>query len=105
MEKLAFNLPGPYEIRPVPGMPTGGIDKVETIIQVGITLLFIAATLLALAFLIYGGIRWITSGGDKTGVENARKTITYAIIGLVISFLAFFIINIIGAFFGIKLIR
>lgn len=104
MERLSFNLPGPYEINPDGVIPTGGINKLENIIQVGITLLFIVATLLALFFLIYGGIRWITSGGSKEGIDAARKTITYAIIGLVISFLAFFIINTIGNFFGVRLL-
>lgn len=104
MKYLSFDLPGDYKIDPVGGMPSGGVGTLSNIIQVGITFLFVLATLLALGFLIYGGIKWITSGGDKAGVESARKIITYAIIGLVIAFLAFFIINLIGTFFGVKLL-
>jgi len=47
------------------------------------TLLIIAA-LLAFFFLILGGIQWITSGGDKAGMEAARNKITHAIVGLII---------------------
>src|SRR4051812_290541 len=38
-----------------------------------IVLLLVIATLLSLFFLIWGGIKWILSGGDKTGVEGARN--------------------------------
>jgi len=64
-----------------------------------ITLVFIIAVIIALAFLIWGGIRWILSGGDKAGVEAARNTIVAAIIGLVVVFLSYFILNfVIGVF-------
>ena len=64
-----------------------------------ITFAFILAVIVALAFLIYGGIRWIAAGGDKTQIEGAREAITGAVIGLVIVFLAYFILNIILVFF------
>lgn len=66
-----------------------------------ILIAFIAASLIALAFLVYGGIRWITSGGDKAGVESARNIIVAALVGLVITFLAYFIINIVFDIFGL----
>ncbi|MDP2874503.1 MAG: hypothetical protein Q8N84_04405 [bacterium] len=34
--------------------------------------------------LLYGGIRYITSAGDKLGTQHAREVITAAIVGLVI---------------------
>jgi Type IV secretion system pilin len=67
----------------------GGI--VGTIIQV----LLIIAIILCLIYLIWGGVRYIMSGGDKGKVDQARSTLTAAIIGLVISLLAFFIVSLI----------
>lgn len=64
-----------------------------------ITLAFVIAVVIALGFLIYGGIRWIVSGGDKAGVEGARNIIVAALVGLVIVFLAYFILNIVIGFF------
>ncbi|MBI5045251.1 MAG: hypothetical protein HZC02_04955 [Candidatus Levybacteria bacterium] len=55
--------------------------------------LFIVAAVVSVVFLIWGGIKWITAGGDKTKVQTARETIIGAIIGLVIAFAAFFIVN------------
>ena len=60
-----------------------------------VTILLIIAVILALFFLIWGGIRWITSGGDKGKVDAARQTITAAIVGLILAFLAYAILNII----------
>ena len=49
--------------------------------------------------LIYGGFQYVTSTGDKTRVENAKNTILYAIIGIVVAILAFAIVSfVIGAF-------
>lgn len=68
-----------------------------------INLAFVIATLIALAFLIFGGIKWILSGGDKAGVETARNTIVAALVGLVIVFLSYFLLRLIFSIFGIDL--
>lgn len=78
-------------------------DNIGAVIGAAVTLLLIIAVIIALFFLILGGIRWITSGGDKGKVESARGTIIAAIIGLVIAFLAFFILSLALSFFGLSL--
>ena len=59
-----------------------------------LTILIIIGVFAALAFLIWGGIKWITSGGDKTKVESARGTVIGAIIGLVIVLASYFLISV-----------
>lgn len=66
-----------------------------------INIAFIIAVLIALVFLIWGGIKWITSGGDKAGVEAARNMIVASLVGLVIVFLSYFIIQILFQLFGL----
>lgn len=68
-----------------------------------ISMMFVIAVLISLFFLVWGGIKWITSGGDKTGVETARNQIIAAVIGLIIVFLAFFILNLVLGLFGLSL--
>ena len=63
-----------------------------------IQFIFVIAVILALGFLVFGGIKWITSGGDKGNVEAARGTIIAAIIGLIIVFLAYVILNLVLTF-------
>lgn len=69
------------------------------IVSALITFAFILAVIIALAYLIYGGIKWITSGGDKSKVESARSHIVAAIIGLVIVLLVYFILTIVIGIF------
>lgn len=52
--------------------------------------------LTAVIFIIVAGIKFMTSGGEAKQVEGAQKTLTYAIVGLVVVLLAFLIINILG---------
>lgn len=58
---------------------------------VNIMLFIIGA--LSVVMLIWGGIRYTTSGGQSAAVTSAKNTIMYSIIGLVVAFLAFAIVN------------
>lgn len=89
-------------VKPPAGAITSGEVKVENLPQFLINLLFIVGIIIAVAFLIYGGIKWILSGGDKTAVESARNHIIAAIIGLIIIVAAFFIINIVFTLLGVS---
>ncbi len=66
-----------------------------------VSILLVLAAIASLFFLIYGGIRWILSGGDKAKVGEARATLTAAVVGLIITFLSFFILNIVLGIFGL----
>lgn len=74
------------------GQPTdlfGTDGVVSTLTNV---LLFIVGAL-SVIMLIIGGLRYTISGGNSTAVTAAKNTILYAIVGLVISFLAYAAIN------------
>ena len=60
--------------------------------QITNTILYIVG-IVAVIMLIIGGIKYVISGGDAKKVTDAKNTVLYAIIGLVISFLAFAIVN------------
>lgn len=77
-------------------------NSIGTVITTTITVLLIGATIIALFFLIWNGIRWVTSGGDKGKVDEARKGIIAAIIGLVLAFLAYFILSLVLGLFGLS---
>lgn len=64
-----------------------------------VNFIFVVATIGALFYLIWGGIKWLMSEGDKTAVDAARQHIVSAIIGLIIVFLSYFILNFILMFF------
>lgn len=66
--------------------------------------LLIVAAILAFLYLILGGIQWISSGGDKSGMEAARNKITHAIVGLIIVGAAWAIMNLVQNFLGVTII-
>ena len=68
-----------------------------------IRLTLVVAALVFFFILVIGGIRWIVSGGDKANTETARNQITAALVGLVIVFAAWAIVELINVFFGINI--
>ena len=70
-----------------------------------IRLLLLLAALVFFFMLLWGGIKWIMSQGDKGEVEKARDQITNALVGLAIIFVAWAIIKLIEALFGINIME
>ena len=56
------------------------------------TMFFIIGAV-SVIMLIYGGIRYTTSGGNANSVTAAKNTIMYSIIGLVVAILAFAVVQ------------
>ncbi len=59
-------------------------------------------TIVAFIFLLIGGVQWITSGGDKAGVEAARNRIIHAIVGLIIIAATWAIVSLIFPALGLS---
>lgn len=56
------------------------------------TLLFIIGAV-AVIMIIFGGFKYVVSGGDSSAVTSAKNTILYAIIGVIVALLAYAIIT------------
>ena len=88
---------------PVDTVPSGVGQQWESLGAVfyGImNVVFYVGIALTVIFLIMGGIRYITSGGDKEGAEAARSMITNAIIGFIVVLGAFAIRTVIAKTLG-----
>ena len=70
-----------------------GTAKVNDLITTIVNIFSIIVGLISVVMIIYGGFRYVTSGGDSNNVSNAKNTIIYAIIGLVVVALAQFIVQ------------
>lgn len=64
-------------------------DLIISVIRILIGLLF-AITVL---FIILGGYQYVTSAGNEEQAKKGRKTLIYAIIGLVVVILSYVIVN------------
>jgi hypothetical protein len=100
-----FNLLAATDInlKPVGQFGQLGDLTVGGIVSGLIRLVLIIAALAFFFILVLGGIRWIASQGDKAQTENARNQITAALVGLVIVFAAWAIVQLINTFFGINI--
>jgi len=82
-----------------------GATFLEKFVQLGISLIFVAGTILFFFMLVTGGVKWLSGGGDKTRLEGAQKQITHALVGLAILFTSFAIIQVVETLFGLSLLN
>ncbi len=82
----ALAIQGPENPGGVPGTLLSAINTISKAI------LYIVGTV-AVLFLIIGGFQYITSAGNPDGIEKAKATILYAIIGIIVALLAYSIIR------------
>lgn len=61
-----------------------GASSVGKIISAVIGVFFLFGVIMGFLHLVFGSFQWITAGGDKTKLENARNRIVEALIGLVV---------------------
>jgi ABC-type Fe3+ transport system permease subunit len=63
------------------------------IVTLIINVLLFVIGILCVIMIIFGGIRYTTSTGDKTRVDAAKNTIIYAVVGLVVAIVAYALVN------------
>jgi hypothetical protein len=75
------------------------------LVSLVIKIIFIVAGVGLLVFFIIGGIGMITSAGsgNPEGAEKAKKAVTSAVIGFMVVFVAYWIVQLIELWTGIKI--
>jgi hypothetical protein len=102
--KDAWNTANKAACSPTGGARTGincsqGNDQPDTlfgngsIVNTVINVMLFIIGILCVIMIIFGGIRYTTSTGDKTRVDNAKNTIIYAVVGLIIAIVAYALVN------------
>ena len=85
-----------------------GIGDVATIRGIECLVANILATattfigLASFVMLIIGGFLYLTSGNSSKGADAGKQTITYAIIGIVVALMAFFILQLVATITGAR---
>ena len=77
--------------RVTPVTPTGNLDIASVLATIIYWILALSGGI-AVLFLILGGLQYITSSGNKDKAEQAKQTILYAVIGLIVIALSFVIV-------------
>ncbi len=87
----------------IPGFKfTGPSANLGALITVILRYVFSFAGVALLLFFIYGGFQLFTSAGDQKKVAEGKATITNALIGFVIVFIAFWIVQLFGNLLGLQ---
>lgn len=91
----------------VGGEITGGgdvatIQGLQCLLGNFLTVILALIGMAALVMLIIGGFRWMLSGSNPKGAEQAKNTITFAVIGIVVALSGFIILNLIASFTGLQ---
>lgn len=79
--------------------PGGSGANLSEVIKKVINFLLFTVGVLSVIMIIIGGIRYVVSGGDPGATKSARDTILYALIGLVVAFVAYGIVRFVTELF------
>ena len=73
--------------------PKGGSGDIQSLADKVINLILEVAGALAIIYLIYSGILYLTSAGNPDNAKRGQQGLINAVIGIVVITLAFFIVN------------
>lgn len=83
-------------------LPAGRFPNLASVVTNALQFIFPIAGILLLLYLVWGGFGYLTSIGDPKKAEAARGKITNAIIGFVIIFAAFWLVQILEYVFRLR---
>ena len=72
-----------------------GARDIPELIAAIIRILLMIGGAIAVLFVIIGGYQYLTSGGNEEAAEKGRKTVTNALIGVVVVVLSWVIVNVV----------
>jgi hypothetical protein len=78
------------------------LKGLEGVFENVITAILGLAGILLFIMLIFGGIRFMSAGGDPKAVESAKKTLTSAIAGLILIAVSYLILVLIKQITGVN---
>ncbi len=90
----------PPAIQSLNGGDSSGVTGLSYFLSNLIGLIFSLAMVVLVFMLIWGAFDWLTSEGDKEKVDNARKKITNAFVGIMLFAIAWAVIQLLGHFTG-----
>ena len=76
-----------------------------SILSDAITLVFVFAGIGLFLMLISGGFTFLTSAGDTKKLEQGRQQLTNALIGFIIIFVSFWLVQAFGIIFGVHIFK
>lgn len=79
---------------------TTALTKITQVVSSVIGVMTLCSVLWFMMQILMGGMSWISAGGDKNKMEEAKNRITNAFIGLLIVVAGWMLLALVGKFFG-----
>lgn len=80
-------------------LPAGRFTTLASVVSNALPYIYPIAGILVLLYFVWGGFEYLTSMGDPKKAEAARAKLTHAVIGFVIIFVAYWIVQIVDYVF------
>lgn len=107
---FVFLYPIPYTLYPAYAVDIGGnfgfgkLTSLGKITSMLMPAVFSIATAMVVIYFLFGAYEYISAGGDKEGIDKAKKKITHGIIGFIILMFSFLVLQfLLSALFNIEL--
>lgn len=97
--------PGAFQPNISAGGAAVGGSAVEKFLSVFLGFFTIVGGLMFLMYFIFGGLAWLSAGGEKGKVESARTQLTNAALGLIIVIVSQAIVGIVGGVLGLRILN
>ncbi len=88
---------------PHPWLQLSKSTSLGSIISALLPHILIFAGLAMLIMIVYGGFQLMISGGDSEGIREGKAKITWGVIGFLIVFSSYFIVQLVGTIFKVKI--
>jgi len=89
------------EINPTTFSPAK-INTVASLMRIILPLIMTAVAIFFLIILLQAAFKILTAGDNKETVAKAQKTISFAVLGLIVVVISFFLVRIIGTILQIN---
>lgn len=86
------------------GPLAAGLPEIQSIFKQIVSISVVVAFVALVIVLIWGGVRYLTSGGDPKAIKPAGETITWALLGILFMVIAWLILLLIKTFTGVDII-
>lgn len=83
--------------------PPGAIPEFSPVISGALRIVMVIAALICFLYIIWGGLEWMMSGGEKTSVATAKAKLTAAFLGLMVVLSAWAIVRLLEYLFDFNI--
>lgn len=82
--------------------PAAKVSSIATLMDVIAPIAMVIGAFICLAMLIWGGFTYLTSAGEPDKLQQGKRTLTYAIIGVILMISAVLLVNLITYILGVN---